>query len=180
MHVADISLHTEEAIFRVAPYLREHFLDPALYEMMYKFDIFKLDFELAMRVDLEIKFISELISKDTPVILKVENPYVVKVLAKLNETISEYEKAFIIKPFLSNPLDMTFYVLCYNKRNIDDPRIYRHVINNNQKMKRYLFTVAANAENILIHKSDNEFMRRRMYYISFFQSALIEKYETKK
>ena len=180
MYVADISLQTEETIFRIAPCFRSHILDPSLYKAITKLNEFKNEFDVAMRVDLEIRLLTEIMSEKEPAIFKVKRPYLISTFETLNTEVIKYEHAFIIKPFLSNPMDMTFYVFCYDKREIDKPEVYRDAINNVIKIKKFLYMVAANGENILMNKHNPSFMKKRMNYISLFQSALLEKYERNK
>lgn len=179
MYVADISLNRSEIIRSLSTIGRECIFDHSILSTIQRFKLYQAEFDIYMRADLEIKFMSEILNKSKPKIYKIENIHQFNTIKYLNEEVIKYEKAYLIKPFLSNPFDMDMYLICYNK--LDDWKDENNgiIINNISKIKRFIYMILANSEMIYRNKTNQQFMKQRMYYISFFQSALIEKYESK-
>lgn len=179
MYVADISLNRSEIIHGLSIMYRESIFDSSILSTIQRFKLYQTEFDIYMRADLEIKFISETLNKNKPKIYKIENIHQFNTIKFLNEEAIKYEKAYLMKPFLSNPFDMNMYLICYNKLNGWKDENKSIIINNIPKIKRFIYAVLANSEMIYRNKTNQQFMKQRMYYISFFQSALIEKYESK-
>lgn len=177
MYVADISLSKEDLVYRLTPSYKEYVVDETMLSTLRKLDAFKTDFDIAMRVDLELKFLSEIIEHRDISMFQVTDIYTIDTMNDINKCALEYEKCYIIKPFLSNPLDMSAYIICCNMRELHEKIKYKNITNNMTKMKRFIYMIAANAEIIFINKMNQAFIRRRLKYASMFQSALKEKYE---
>lgn len=179
MYVADISLNRNEIIHGLSSMYRESIFDSSILSTIQRFKLYQMEFDICMRMDLEIKFISETLNKSKAKIYKIENIHLFNTMKFLNEEVAKYEKAYLMKPFLSNPFNMDMYLICYNKLDEWEDKNKCIIINNISKIKRFFYAVLANSEMIYRNKTNQQFMKQRMYYISFFQSALIEKYESK-
>ena len=89
-----------------------------------------------------IKLAEELHQTSNFDLFTMKDIYTVSSLNEINQIIIHYNKAYIIK-LTDDPFNFTYYLMCFDKRDIDAPKF---IVNNIDKLRKFIYLVVAYAE----------------------------------
>lgn len=89
-----------------------------------------------------IKLAEELHQTSNFDLFTMKDIYTVSSLNEINQIIIHYNKAYIVK-LTNNPFNFTYYLMCFDKRDIDVPKF---IVNNIDKLRKFIYLVVAYAE----------------------------------
>lgn len=80
--------------------------------------------------------------KDDDVVYTITDLHKYETIDEMNSKILKFNKAILVKSGLTSPNDLTCYLICSNRRSkhVNDLR----VANNDEKIKRFLYSLLAN------------------------------------
>lgn len=89
-----------------------------------------------------IKLAEELHQTSNFDLFTMKDIYTVSSLNEINQIIIHYNKAYIVK-LTDDPFNFTYYLMCFDKRDIDTPKF---IVNNIDKLRKFIYLVVAYAE----------------------------------
>lgn len=89
-----------------------------------------------------IKLAEELHQTSNFDLFTMKDIYTVSSLNEINQIIIHYNKAYIVK-LTDDPFNFTYYLMCFDKRDIDVPKF---IVNNIDKLRKFIYLVVAYAE----------------------------------
>ena len=89
-----------------------------------------------------IKLAEELHQTSNFDLFTMKDIYTVSSLNEINQIIIHYNKAYIVK-LTDDPFNFTYYLMCFDKRDIDAPKF---IVNNIDKLRKFIYLVVAYAE----------------------------------
>ena len=89
-----------------------------------------------------IKLAEELHQTSNFDLFTMKDIYTMSSLNEINQIVINYNKAYIVK-LTNNPFDFTYYLMCFDKRDIDIPKF---IVNNVDKLRKFIYLVVAYAE----------------------------------
>lgn len=89
-----------------------------------------------------IKLAEELHQTSNFDLFTMKDIYTVSSLNEINQIIIHYNKAYIVK-LTDDPFNFTYYLMCFDKRDIEVPKF---IVNNIDKLRKFIYLVVAYAE----------------------------------
>lgn len=89
-----------------------------------------------------IKLAEELHQTSNFDLFTMKDIYTVSSLNEINQIIIHYNKAYMVK-LTDDPFNFTYYLMCFDKRDIDVPKF---IVNNIDKLRKFIYLVVAYAE----------------------------------
>ncbi len=89
-----------------------------------------------------IKLAEELHQTSNFDLFTMKDIYTVSSLNEINQIIIHYNKAYMVK-LTDDPFNFTYYLMCFDKRDIDAPKF---IVNNIDKLRKFIYLVVAYAE----------------------------------
>ena len=178
MYISNISAALDEIILQSDTNPDRSILDKSILSIIKSFeDVAKIT-DFYFDEMLELMFLKDILFNNEEIeVYKIQNIQTLSSIHALNILAIRYEKAILVKLFLSNPLSTDFYLLCYKEihKKIRVPKNF-FIVSNLQKIKRFLYLVLSNGMVIMKNKDNSQFISRQIKLMKQFEVGLANKY----
>lgn len=178
MYISDISLTLEDIILQSDTKPNTEILDKSILSIIKDLQEINQILDLRFNEGLEINFLRDILFNNKEIdVYKIEDIHKLETLHELNILSLKYEKVILTKLFLSNPLDMNLYLLCYKQihKKISIPKDVS-IVSNMRKIKRFIYLILSNGMLMLKNKDNSSFISKQIRMRKQFEEGLYEKY----